>query len=128
MLCSVLSAAYRTCAKQQEQQRACTPAGPRWPIFAAALPQRTGHSAPALSPLQLLNLETAKNQQRLFAALKEGTSAVKEMQTVGEGAGSAVAGLAVAAGDFTWPLGGAAGGGLHGMAAPDGLVTRSPDC
>ncbi|PSC73503.1 vacuolar sorting-associated 20-like protein 2-like [Micractinium conductrix] len=29
----------------------------------------------------LLNLETAKNQQRLFAALKEGTSAVKEMQT-----------------------------------------------
>ena len=32
---------------------------------------------------QLLNIETTKNQQQLFAALKEGNKAMKDMQQVG---------------------------------------------
>lgn len=56
--------------------RAC-PAGDR---------QRFRHSAAlasCLPSMQLLNIETTKSQAQLFAALKEGNKAMKEMQQVG---------------------------------------------
>ena len=49
-----------------------------------------GVSLPCSIPtfqVQLLNIESTQSQQRIFSALKEGTSAMKEMQQVGRGAG-----------------------------------------
>lgn len=56
----------------------------------APAPRRRRRLLP--SPMQLGHIETTKNQQRLMAALKEGSSALKQMQQAGAGPrGSGVA-------------------------------------
>lgn len=57
------------------------PCRPRIPRPPKSLPPLTAR--PAACPLQLVNIETTKSQQHLFAALKEGNAALKEMQQVG---------------------------------------------